>query len=484
MKNYVCRLLAVLLIMCWGIVNIPITASAEVVENKDVYTQIADQKSNEYHSQKAPDIEEDNNISILDVYNKIYDLVYDENSDTFNELYGGAYMNDQGKLVVLYVGDSNKLLNLLKENSILLNENIIFDKVENSYNSLYEGKKRLKQTINGKSSLIDSLAYYYIDNKNNCIQVVLKSNTINTEERGISTHGKWMDLLEDSVDVDIAFDYKDIEIVEAVDTVGDEKREITNYNETTVNDRNTVSIYPGQVIFNDYVQDGKPFCSRFSVGMRGQYIGTDGIAYFGFITVSHGIKGGDSIYIKISGLNRIIGYCKWKYKDHTEGIDAAFIALKSGYEMTNTVYFDRAFEKNANSMAYEQVFSAALHGDQVYSNYYSHMPDNFPVYTNGAATGRTVGTITTFEGEIPIGNTAANCYAISNNPAFQCDSGGIVYSNATSNGTYDDYITVGNVVATSTGEDNVCVIMTYHRLRQVITQSQSSLGNITFLTIY
>ena len=251
MKNYVCRLLAVLLIMCWGIVNIPITASAEVVENKDVYTQIADQKSNEYHSQKAPDIEEDNNISILDVYNKIYDLVYDEDSDTFNELYGGAYMNDQGKLVVLYVGDSNKLLNLLKENSILLNENIIFDKVENSYNSLYEGKKRLKQTINGKSSLIDSLAYYYIDNKNNCIQVVLKSNTINTEERGISTHGKWMDLLEDSVDVDIAFDYKDIEIVEAVDTVGDEKREITNYNETTVNDRNTVIIYPGQVIFND-----------------------------------------------------------------------------------------------------------------------------------------------------------------------------------------------------------------------------------------
>ena len=58
-----------------------------------------------------------------------------------------------------------------------------------------------------------------------------------------------------------------------------------------------------------------------------------------------------------------------------------------------------------------------------------------------------------------------------------------MYSNATSGGTYDSYITVGMVEGGS-AEHNVAFISTYHRLRTVLNNNPTTVGDITFLTLY
>ena len=219
--------------------------------------------------------------------------------------------------------------------------------------------------------------------------------------------------------------------------------------------------------------------------MRGQYIGTDGVPYFGFITVSHGFEGGNNVYI-YNGVMRKIGEKKWNCHNIGLGVDVAFVALNAGYEMTNTVYFANYLAVNNSFSAYQLWNAPATNGDCVYPNYYTYMPENYAVYTNAAITGRTSGHVITYDATIATTEGVGQHFAIISNPCALGDSGGIVYSNVNGNGTYDDYITVGIVTGVGylSSIGSYTSVMTYSCLRQVISQSQSELGNITFLTIY
>ena len=485
MKNNVIKLLAVFLIICFGIVNIPIIASAEDNENNDVYSQIVDQKVNEYHSKNSPDVQENECSGVLEVYNKIYALVYDEDADTFNELYGGAYVDEAGNLVVNYVGNKNELLDLFMSNSIQIGSNVVFEQVEISYNTLNNAKKKLDQEIRNESLLKDKLVYYHLDNKNNSLHVILNPELSSASTKGDNTTEMISNLLGKDASVNIIVEYKNFEIVSAVDSIKSNGKKENRVDEV-ISIASTQAIYPGQVVHNDYVnENNEDDFTVFSVGMRGQYIGSNGVPYFGFITVSHGFEGSNDVYI-YNRVMRKIGEKKWNCHNIGLGVDVAFVALNAGYEMTNTVFFANYLAVNDSYSAYQLWDAPATNGDCVYSNYYTNMPENYAVYTNGSTTGRTSGRVIAYDATITTEGEYGHHFAIISNPCALGDSGGIVYSNVNGNGTYEDYITVGIV----TGVGNLpsigtyTSVMTYSWLRQAVSQYQSQLGNITFLTIY
>lgn len=460
-------ILAICLIACF-----PVTAFAAEPNSgttADPFEQIVESKNAEYsynYVSSVADTETD--IAILDVYNLIYDLVYDEEEDTFAFAYGGAYVNDDNVLVVNYVGDIKDILNIIGDEIVDYGEYVIFNNVENSYSSLYEAKKQLDEMMaiefdkdEVENELLRSIIQYYIDEEANLLRITMKQSEHTTETRSMSEPGTSESIFDMSVADLVLYEYSDAELELYTDE----------------------SIYAGQAIYTYGLVQGQIVEMRSSIGLRGQYIGSDGKPYFGFLTTAHSFSWSPVVYIEHDGLLYRIGELKWGVLDTTRGVDAAFVALDDGYEMTNTVYFS-VYCPTTGNPAHVRYSSPSSSGNEIYfRNYYTYMPSGYAIYSNGSTTGRTSGTVVAFDTTINIDGELFYNFCSVTNPFTHGDSGGIMYSNATSGGTYDSYITVGMVEGGSV-EHNIAFISTYHRLKTVLNNNPTTVGDITFLTLY
>ena len=417
--------------------------------------------------------------SVLELYNSIRDAAYDPDTDSFYERYGGAYVSENGRLCLLYCGNYNDFNAWLLANGITVDwTSVDSKKVDKAYDFLYKMKQKLDAQVEAMSvanSRWKGYSYYpmaikafWIDDQNNCLHVVYDTE----KDKGL-----------ESVSPD-AF-----QPTEKLFFIGEEEDKYIEYEYITgsnIERFSTEYLYPGEAIYYRYTRSGITYTSRFSIGLRGQYIGNDGVPYFGFLTVSHGFTTSDNnnVYVKHGSTYYKIGEKKWSVLNDNYGIDAAFVAVSSGYEMKNTVYFTSFFPVSGGVKACDSQTSPSTGAESVYCNYYLSMPNGYAVYTNGSTTGKTSGTIVSFETTVTFDDsTEWYHYGIVTNPFYHGDSGGIVYSNASSTGTFDDYIVVG-MVEGGDPDNSLYVISTYARLNYVINNYPTIIGNLTFLTIY
>lgn len=476
MKNKLLRalLLLVSIYLISTCIYVPVCAS-EVDKIYDKYQQIADEATARYTPSSVGNMDDgSNSYPILDVYNQIIDIVYDSETDTYNELYGGAYVEND-KLVILYVNNIEPLLADIKETVNGCDHFVSFACVNNSYNSLYSAKKALdtimrnqneyaKRWNSVESSYFDSIVQYYIHDRNNKLHITVKPNA-KTSDMTIEGETSDLLLLGQSNQHLIEYEYKDLDY------------ELYN---------STESVYPGQAIYNLLVN---PVTNQvlddpcFSIGLRGQYVDSNGRVYFGFLTVEHGFVYNDWAYIKQGTIYRLIGTAVWKKLDDSIGVDAAFVALEDEFEMTNMVYFAGSYT-GSSLPACDCASGPTTTGDRIYfANYYTHMPSGYAIYSNGSTTGKTSGTIVSFDTTIRVNNEIFYHYCTVTNPFAPGDSGGVMYSNASSNGTYSSYITVG-MVEGGNSKKNIAFISTYHRLMLALDNDEINMGNISFLTLY
>ena len=475
MKKIFLKSMAVISLICMMLSVITITAQASNLNEKnEIYERIAD----EFAINNEVFIRSANNTShsILEIYNKIYETVYDEQNDNFCESYGGAYVNDDNKLIVQYVGQCEDLIRIINKDIEGTEDSVIFKRVDNSYNTLYAEKKKLDditQKLSRRNKLWkgcdindfgNSIMQYYIDEKNNKLHITLKSSS---QTQGITIEDDSIDLTILGIENESLIDYEyitgELELYS-----GDEY------------------VYAGQAIYSIVTSGGSiTNISRISIGLRGQYIGTDSTPHFGFLTAAHGFYN-NYVFIRHGTTLYKIGEVKWGYINDNLGIDAAFVALDSGYDMTNTVYFSSyyPYPGETGPFACDNVTSPSSTGDEIYfRNYYTYMPSGYAIYSNGSTTGKTTGTIVSFDTTINIDGDYYYHFCSVTNPFNHGDSGGIMYSNAKNGGTYDSYITVGMVEGGDV-TDNIAFISTYYRLRKALNENISIMGNITFLTLY
>lgn len=436
----------------------------------DPFEQIVESKNIEYSNNYVSSVNEtETDIAILDVYNLIYDLVYDEGDDTFALAYGGAYVNDDNVLVVNYVGDVKDILSIIGDAIIDYEEYVIFDNVEHSYASLYEVKHQLDEMManefdkeESENALLRSIIQYYIDEQTNSLRVTMKQSEQTSSTRSISGQGT----------VESIFDKSLMDLV------------ICEYSNAELELYTDESVYAGQAIYTFGLnEEGQTITLRSSIGSRGQYIGLDGNPYFGFLTTAHSFPLNSLVFIEHNSTLYRIGELKWGVLDTNRGVDAAFVALDDGYEMTNTVYFS-VYCPTTGNPAHIRYSSPSSNGNEIYfRNYYTYMPSGYAIYSNGSTTGRTSGTVVAFDTTINIDGELFYNFCSVTNPFTHGDSGGIMYSNATTGGTYDSYITVGMVEGGSE-DHNIAFISTYHRLKTVIDNNPTTVGDITFLTLY
>ena len=144
MKKNICKSISIVMLICIACSCLPISAYAmEYDSNTNQYEQIADDVASQYIANPSTDIvSEYTSNSILEIYNQIYEVVYDSETDTFNAAYGGAYVEDN-MLTVLYVGNNNDLIEILDEVLTGKEDVVVFESVTNSYNALYNAKKQM-----------------------------------------------------------------------------------------------------------------------------------------------------------------------------------------------------------------------------------------------------------------------------------------------------------------------------------------------------
>lgn len=457
-----------MIVACFSVSAFAATPDSETIT--DPFEQIVESKNTEYSQNHSSGlIESETDTAILDVYNMIYNLVYDEEKDTFAYAYGGAYVNDDNELVVTYVGDLKDMLEIIGDSIIAYNDYVVFDSVENSYASLYEAKKQLDEMMfiefdkeQNDNEFLRSIIQYYIDEQANTLKITMKQSEQSTNLRNITNDKRNESIFDASITDLVTYEYSNAELELYTDE----------------------SVYAGQAIYTfDLNEEGQITTLRSSIGLRGQYIGSDGNPYFGFLTTAHSFPYSSLVCIAHNSTLYRIGELKWGVLDTTRGVDAAFVALDDGYEMTNTVYFS-VYCPTTGDPAHVRYSSPSSSGNEIYfRNYYTHMPSGYAIYSNGSTTGRTSGTVVAFDTTINIDGEIFYNFCSVTNPFTKGDSGGIMYSNATSGGTYDSYITVGMVEGGS-AEHNVAFISTYHRLRTVLNNNPTTVGDITFLTLY
>lgn len=474
MKKNICRSISIVMLICLACSILSISAyAADYDGGADQFEQIADNIASQYIMDSSTDIVSDNTSnSILEIYNQIYEIVYDSETDTFNAAYGGAYVEDD-KLIVLYVGPNNNLLDILDE-ALTGEENVVvFESVTNSYNELYNAKKQMDLLMaaskndslygDNTNNVINTVSQYYIDEQNNKLHITVKP-TAETQTMRVAANPSAVSLLGEGNQELIEYEYNDIDF------------ELYSDTET---------VYPGQAFYNIATNSAGQiiYMARSSIGLRGQYIGSDGIPHFGFLTVEHGFPYNDYAFVLHGNTLYLLGEAKWGVMNDNLGVDAAFVVLEDDYEMTNTVYFSSYYPASGRA-ACESVSGPSSGGNSIYfRNYYTYMPSGYAIYSNGSTTGRTSGTIVAYDTTINIDGNVFYHYCTVTNPFTHGDSGGIMYSNASSGGTYDNYITVGMVEGGSAA-DNIAFISTYHRLKTALNENSSSMGDITFLTLY
>ena len=240
--------------------------------------------------------------------NKIYQTLINNIcvNDTYPEYYGGAYINDYNKLVVVLIDPSEEKIQLIKEEAnsqdIIVQSGEVslnyLKRLQNEYSQRYEEIAcKVVRTHYEEEFLSSYCGSAIIEGKN---KLVVKVNELSDEREQI-----FRSILGNGQSVT----YENAEKAQTTASAWKVGRGIYDSGGTS------------------------------STGYRAYYIDFNGTRYNGFVTAGHSFSIGDYVY-KSSNLttaNRL-GVCKLSM--FTGDIDAAFIAVtNSSYEPSNTLYY-------------------------------------------------------------------------------------------------------------------------------------------------
>lgn len=246
----------------------------------------------------------DKNLSLEDISstNATYLQSYVEGNDEIKEIYGGCYIDDSGKLHVLFTKNTKS-------------------DVINNVNTILE------------SSVVNETCKYSLDEL-----MLLKehiSNTITSNENNIKINN----LSESIVTVGVYEQYN--KVIVRLKNCNDEKINlfkslISNSDAIMFENANefkntATTLYTGSRI---YVQtdSGRPGCS---IGFRCRILAANGSYYNGFMTAAHGNSAGDAVYYN----NTYIGHILAWYNANNGKVDAAFVYVSnSNYSPSNTLH--------------------------------------------------------------------------------------------------------------------------------------------------
>lgn len=272
----------------------------------------SDKQGSEALKQKIESIHDEQNKllnSVESVQNQVAKETYQtlvaniRSEDIYSSCYGGAYINDDNKLVVRLTNISEE--NVQKIRAAAEDNNVV---IEYSTVTL-EYLKELKGKYSAK------------------IEQLLKSSNPTDCEKLIIENLVGISVVQTTSEIVIEMFELNDEKIEAFRTVfgNDENIRFKNSERISL----TSSWYTGSEI---YVANK----GSMSAGYRAYYINSAGVRINGFITAGHGCNVGNTVYGVTSSGQIVLGTCMMSM--FTGGTDAAFVKItNSNYTMTNTI---------------------------------------------------------------------------------------------------------------------------------------------------
>lgn len=300
----------VIVVVCLFCILINQNNNKTIVAQDSTNAELLKQRIEESQKQQKESSEGilENKVEIDKDYKEVQKIVTTDTKGKkkYVEYFGGAYVTNEGQLVVQTVDAlASEQKNILNNTS----DQVVIKAVKNSYNSLQDTYQKIskkfqecvenKQDINNKElvALTDNMLGVSIDQERNAIVVNLEFVTDEAKEQFKKYYGY----------SDVIFEKgkKDVE-------------------EATL-------LKLGRAIYNADRYRG-------SIGMKACYINSSGEKVKGFVTVAHLVDNvGDFIYIDSSAQTKIGKVTKRKYKDN---MDVAFIKVTNdNYAPSRKVYY-------------------------------------------------------------------------------------------------------------------------------------------------
>lgn len=291
------------------------------------------------------------NYESTETYNAIIEHIY-EHQDELREDFAGAYVNDDGYLVVMLNCDNGSCKSFI--NSNFKNNDIVFSKGTGSY---YEGQSKLEKIDEKIFSLQQSVAEGTISDENSKELIKLQPKTIyNSDNNTVSVAFRMMAGMSDIVDKYRTNNLKELGTFETKMT-SFEKMILNEYFSAistfskSISEDEVITFYvleddqvveeteawrPGRGIF--VYHPGAGNFSGLSTGYRAKYP-YNNTTYYGFVTAGHGTSVGENVYITNSSnsaykLGSIIN------RSYGGSVDVSFFNITNGnYTRSNYIYY-------------------------------------------------------------------------------------------------------------------------------------------------
>jgi predicted transcriptional regulator len=325
------------------------------------------------------------------VYNELLKEVYDEQAESYESNYAGAYINDDDELVV-QVNDQEETTTAIDE-IVEENNNVVVKEVDYSYNELSEAYDSISEEMLETNSdptqndVMENVIGVDISETNNTVTVYMS-------DCNKAAIGEFEDLMADKISDENIIEYKQ---------------------EDSFTPTAKTPIYSGQKIVI-----GSSF---YSMGVRASYANAAGTEVVGFITAGHNVAKGAAVYVYTSSGSKVkvgsVQFVKVGGK-----VDASFVKLtNSNYSVSKKVFYASANNSStANGITLDN------------SSWWWDVPEGATVYKAGYAGYRTSGKVKSktatvsydLNGDKVIDATMTNMIMASYKTRMG-DSGGIVY---------------------------------------------------------
>ena len=237
------------------------------------------------------------------------------NETIYPDYYGGAYIDDDG-LLVIWVKDNFDIPIILSENS-----SIIIKKALYSYNELskiMDTIDEFKEQSHSLQNLISSNIYMWsLDEKNNRVEVCLKDCSPSAIE-------EFKRVVTDSPAV----------VFTRKESISDMWNKVDIIYKNALETRSVINVYAGEKIYA--AAEGTSIAKPGSFGYKAQRNGVEG-----FVTAGHVAAVNDLISIPADNGNSsvyLIGKCTVSKHENNGNLDAAFCVItSSSFAVTNQI---------------------------------------------------------------------------------------------------------------------------------------------------
>lgn len=314
-------------------------------------------------------------------------------AEDFPDYYAGAYINQNHELVVLVTDNAASVRRMAKAQA--QGSNLNFREAVHSYADLVRCMDEITSYWNNGNTEFSALKYAYIDDYGN--RIVVGSQRMDDEYMSfLQRELKYFDLIEfcECGDVDGAITLES----------------------TTVNCFTT--IHPSTV-----ASPAAEPSEQMSFGFKAKKV-INGVTKYGFVTAKHAIDVGEyAVCLNQNSIYRHIGKCIYSVGLVESGsVDAAFV------EHTNTSEFQLS-GTFVNTDARPNVTRTT-------SQQYKTLSQGSTIYKCGAVTRETQGNVASVSFTINVGTTIyCRDLGLANYYSQGGDSGGLVYSVNSTNGT-------------------------------------------------